>query len=260
MDPLRRVRAKLDGAKTQSESLSDEISRSVARIDKPYRLVPELDLDAGECLLRIEKVEEFPPPEWETAVGDIVHKLRSALDQLAYQLATLNQADEAALRGCEFPIFRDRDLFYSGGKGGGVYKIRALADIDREVIESLQPFDFPEHALWVLQQLSNGDKHRLGIVSADSVGLPIMQGPHFHGLRARLVRAKKLGGYEDGKVVATYAVEKTAPNPKVEVHFRPTIAVTIDEGIGRPPSHIGQVIPKLLSAVEKIVATFAIRF
>jgi hypothetical protein len=260
VDPLERVRGKVNRAQEHAQSLSNDISAAVRGPDNPYRLVPELDLDAGKCSLRVEKVAEFPRPQWETVVGEIVHNLRSALDQLAYQLALLNRADDDALRGCEFPIFVDRDRFNGGSKGSGVYKMRALATRDQHIIESVQPFDFPEHPLWVLQQMSNSDKHRLGVSFADTIGLPVTIGPRFIDLDASMERWEPLGSYEDGQVIQIFKVVRTGLNPRVEVKFRPTISVTVDEGIGRTPSHIGQVVPKLLRIVDQIVETFALRF
>jgi hypothetical protein len=62
------------------------------------------------------------------------------------------------------PIFVDEDQFNSGSRRGGLYKICGIAEDAQEAIRSLQPYlhgDAAEsQSLWLLQQMSNIDKHR----------------------------------------------------------------------------------------------------
>ncbi len=175
---LAVVYEKLTGAKRHSETLDKRIRADLyGESDKLYRLIPEFNHDETECSLRVKKVADPPFAEWDAILGDVIHNLRSALDRLAYQLAILNAPSEDPPPGTEFPIFLDQEKFRAKGKGSGAYKVRGIAPHVRDRIESLQPYDAPERPLWVLQQLSNGDKHRLGAVPVTEVGIPIMEGP-----------------------------------------------------------------------------------
>jgi hypothetical protein len=110
-----------------------------------------------------------PGPEFGALIGDCVHCLRSALDQLAYQLA-LSHTDplpESWAKSSAFPIFETGPLFRGEKKGrrGAAHKMRGMSPSTRRTIERLQPYHRKTnpllHALWQLEELSNLDKHRL---------------------------------------------------------------------------------------------------
>jgi hypothetical protein len=133
-------------------------------------------------------------------IGDVLHNLRSALDNLAYALAgsyTKPLPPEYALAS-EFPIFGDRDKSGAIGVGhGNFHKVRrdgspapgsGLAKIQgwhpnaQTIVEGLQPYKkgnlFESEPLWILHELDRIDKHRLlhtavaGIASASLFGNP----------------------------------------------------------------------------------------
>src|SRR4051794_31335886 len=66
------------------------------------RLRGEPNSQRTKYVFRIEAVEDFPRIEWGIMIGDAVHCLRSALDQLVYGLAS-----ETSLR-TQFPVCRTR--------------------------------------------------------------------------------------------------------------------------------------------------------
>ncbi len=170
-------RLKLNRAKRHFDLLNGEIS---AFLDlEPFGAVfgkpgPEA---AVIPILGIVKVE--PSLEWPVIVGDCVHNLRSGLDHLAWELAGVQGR---AQPGTEFPVFLDRDKYWrmSGGRparGSGLHKVRGMNQHIQEVIEGLQPYNRSDgppdlHPLWLLQQLSNEDKHKalsvIGTVMEDS--------------------------------------------------------------------------------------------
>lgn len=51
-----------------------------------YRITKEQDFYADEVVVYGEVVREPPMTDWGVVIGDIVHNLRSALDQLVWQL------------------------------------------------------------------------------------------------------------------------------------------------------------------------------
>jgi hypothetical protein len=110
-------------------------------------------------------------PEWGVQIGEIAHNLRSALDGLVYQLAYLRTTPKAPER-TQFPIFRSRHdrktvkgRQINGFHPGSDRHIRLLAPIHQTRLERLQPYrrgrGGGKNPLWLLNELSNSDKHRL---------------------------------------------------------------------------------------------------
>lgn len=99
-----------------------------------------------------------PPPRLSILVGDVVHNARSAIDHLAWALVRFNRRTPS--RKCSFPICDDEDAFNERG-------VKIIAGVGRRaesIIRGLQPYqlkaDAHGHPLWLLQYLSNADKHR----------------------------------------------------------------------------------------------------
>ena len=114
------------------------------------------DIEEGCHILRFEYRQ--PPLEIPLLVGEFAYSLRSSLDNLAWQIALLNEPSPS--RETAFPIHHDRE------KGSEKRFRRVTWDMPCgaiEVIKSLQPYnrgdDFSTHPLWRLNKLSNIDKH-----------------------------------------------------------------------------------------------------
>lgn len=116
------------------------------------------------------RIEVAQPPNhlwWGAIVGDIAHNLRSALDQLVWQLVLLTGRQAPGSKH-QFPIaLREVDYLGPAGTQRGM-RNRMLAGIDDEhlaVIDRVQPFRMGDsaeaHSLAHLQWLSNVDKHRV---------------------------------------------------------------------------------------------------
>lgn len=121
------------------------------------------------------KVTATRPPAdpFGLIIGDCVQNMRSALDQLAFTLAsayTIPLPDDIA-QDSQFPIFGDEDRKGRPGAGPRLFSsnrgrmIRGIDPAAQTIIEGLQPYhrgqDFRTHPLWILRELSNIDKHRL---------------------------------------------------------------------------------------------------
>ena len=153
---------RLDRALYHMESLEAEVEAWLA--DVPYRTWTGLDVDTNYELLWVE-VTKQPPAELSLIVGDCVHNLRAALDNLVLELA-VSWNDGGVPRGVErnsaFPIFSD-------GSDANLRRLdnmlRGIRPGAKEIIRSNQPYTRPDiataHPLWWLRQLSNIDKHRL---------------------------------------------------------------------------------------------------
>ena len=130
---------------------------------RPYRVYGELDPERRNKLIKVE-IFRAPPPELGLLIGDCLHNMRSALDNLVYDLAIAHRGfplSKSIAKGSQFPIFKDRDQFM----GKGMNQIRGIHPDAKAIIESLQPYHrgekFAFHRLWMLRELSNADKHRL---------------------------------------------------------------------------------------------------
>jgi len=131
--------------------------------EHPYRVYAELDAERRNKLIKVE-VFRNPPPELGLLIGDCLHNMRSALDNLVYDLAIAHRGSplsKSIARNSQFPIFKDCGDFMRTGMD----QIRGIHPDAKAVIKGLQPYHrgdkFAYHRLWMLRELSNADKHRL---------------------------------------------------------------------------------------------------
>lgn len=148
--------AKTAWAKNKLDSLKKIIDEYLA--SEPYAITKADDIENSRHIIRLElKPVPFRPP---LVLGDFAYALRSALDQLAWQLALLTTADPG--RKTCFPIHHGKDT-----KSEAIFR-EIVWDIPCEAIEQirlLQPYTrgdrFKEHPLWQLNYICNLDKHRI---------------------------------------------------------------------------------------------------
>ncbi len=150
---------------------------------RPYRLTYDFDLKTNEKLL-IAELTQAVPPSFALTIGDFLHNLRSALDNLVYELAVayldIGPLPEDRARRLEFPIFGDKVMTdYECRK-----KIGCIHPEAQAFIKELQPYQRGRggrrNLLWTLHELSAKDKHRfphLGVVSAEAVTLAVSVRP-----------------------------------------------------------------------------------
>jgi hypothetical protein len=158
------VAAKLRRAQTHFEGLRVEVDAFLNAEPPPYRIVTADDPHSGDRIYRMEIVQAPPAIDWAVVVGDVIHNLRSGLDHLAHVLCRANVPTKEPPSGTEFPIFVDEERFNSANRGGGLYKIRGMTEDAQEAIRQFQPYLHGDAAksqsLWLLQEMSNIDKHR----------------------------------------------------------------------------------------------------
>jgi hypothetical protein len=170
-DALNGVALKLGRFKEHHEAFEEAMD--AFRHSRPYRLVSEIKADGFVHEWRAVDVKQ-PSLHVGVVIGDAIHNLRSCLDHLAWQLAMLTMLDgNQPPRSTEFPIFKDRADYFAKDadgnprRGSGLYKVRHISEAAQAIIEQLQPFQRPSpegvrvHPLWLLQELSNQDKHRV---------------------------------------------------------------------------------------------------
>jgi hypothetical protein len=168
-EALASIFAKLDRAGSHLTDLQQAV-KEFGESDF-YEVGTDLP-EKGRILSRAVNVKR-PGPELGAMIGDVVHTVRSALDQLVFQLATAESGrlPEGIAKSSAFPIFKTGPRYrgeagrgHGKGRGAG-YKIQGLSRPVRASIERLQPYHRRKHpllwALWQLEELSNIDKHRL---------------------------------------------------------------------------------------------------
>jgi hypothetical protein len=180
MEPTSAWQVKRHRAEEHRAELQSTVSDYLAR---GYRIAAESNATSNETYYRLHVLEPIPA-RISAIIGDVLHNLRSALDCLSLELARrhlgrdLNLSEE---RGAQFPIsksHKDFDTFFNRPGRADLFSRR-----ERMAMQSTQPgwvFDLAaqsgiqsgnrdeevEHdSLWLLQQLSNADKHRRVLVT-----------------------------------------------------------------------------------------------
>ena len=189
MGPLDGFISKLNRADQHLRDIRDAI-RDYVESDF-YETATELDR-RGRLVGRARNVKQ-PGPELSVLIGDAVHNFRSGLDHLAFQLATAytDPLPERFAKTCAFPIFRTGPEF-RGDKGGSgaSRKMRGMSRAARACIQRLQPYHRRKHPglwlLWMLEELSNIDKHRLLHLTG---AVPMGMSFHIEGTSVQRVEA-----------------------------------------------------------------------
>jgi hypothetical protein len=162
---IRSVELKLVRADSQARYVADLIGAWTSR--NPIGVRSELrDGRLGFRLIVNEFSEQPPVDEWGLLVGECVHNLRSALDNLAYSLARLKCDPPTRPGTIAFPIYRDKAQFEKKGRRN----LDQLPDSAADLIEKIQPFQRDgspaagtpqDDPLALLQSINNADKHRI---------------------------------------------------------------------------------------------------
>ncbi len=159
---LTGPRVKIERACEHARALEAEIEPVLNGERHRIQLSAEFDPDSGYHIFRIAKI----PHEWRSRLavmlGDIVHNLRSALDQIAWQLV-INHSGRPTTPGAakriKFPIETDRQRL---ARTDTFIKV---SPADQTIIERVQSYNGSGNpklvGLMVLERLSNQDKHRV---------------------------------------------------------------------------------------------------
>jgi hypothetical protein len=158
-DPLEGCRARIERAKEHLQHLRSE-HRAFMELD-PYGLASYTNPAADEFLY-LARVSREPPVRWGVMAGEIVHHLRAALDNLAWQLVLDGGGTlKKGAGGTGFPISRTAKDFKTNGRT----KVKGATKEVRTSIENIQPYQGRDsadgHLLWVLHQLDIRDKHHV---------------------------------------------------------------------------------------------------
>lgn len=150
--------------------------------DKPWADVREPNTDGTLITHKIKFTKEFPE-ELEHLVFEIAGSLRAALDQAGYAAAVVNGT--ANPKCAYFPIAADAAKLETDVIGRGRCK-----DLPVEVLDhfrSFQPYKAGNLALWAINEVANGGKHRFlapfpAVLSNTRMQINIKRASHFEGL------------------------------------------------------------------------------
>ncbi|RWN24372.1 hypothetical protein [Mesorhizobium sp.] len=149
-DPLLGPKLKIERAKRH---VSDFETAMKAFFESgPYELVADIDPKTGEEVFRV-RVHQCVPDEFSIITGDIVHNLRSALDQMICGLVRANRKQVSGGNG--FPIMGSAKRLEEAAVG----KLKNISVKADRFIRRLKPYKGGNNALWMLAELDNMDKH-----------------------------------------------------------------------------------------------------
>lgn len=130
-------------------------------------ITPTPEYGRGVLTVYVSVAAQPPPDPISLLVGEVLHNLRSGLDNLAFALANAftKPLPEAIAKRSEFPIFGNVAAYGSGVASSGVAKVQGWDPRAQTVVEGLQPYkrgdDFASDPLWILHELDRINKHRL---------------------------------------------------------------------------------------------------
>lgn len=151
------ILARLRRSDELRENLMTEIG--VFTESKLHRVEYEQDATGLEHRWRMFFDPKPDPLRWGIMVGEVAHNWRAALDNRVWDLVTA--CGNKPTKSNEFPIFQDPEKY----REQAPRKLAGLSEAIKAEIEDSQPFgsagDDLHHALWVLHELNNIDKHRV---------------------------------------------------------------------------------------------------
>lgn len=155
--PLADACRKVERAKRHLDEINDMFAEWHS-LD-PYRFVRDDDTNEGFHQFHVE-VSDPLPDQLGIAIGEFAHQLRTALNQVIWQLSLLT-SDSPKTTTTEFPIFWE---FKSDDIRKRLRHVSKDTDA-RTIIRGLQPYHRGEDAkadlLWGLQQLNVVDKYQI---------------------------------------------------------------------------------------------------
>ncbi|MBA4115207.1 MAG: hypothetical protein H0X71_01960 [Rubrobacter sp.] len=163
-------------------------------------------------------------------IGDCLHNLRAALDNLVYELLVARHGDPPPDKfavSSEFPIFSDRPMILRQHQR----KIGGIDPAAQTIIEGLQPYqrgnDFGSHPLWLLHNLSNIDKHRVPHVAL--LTIPSAFAYFVNSETDTPVGTSNIewfvGLIENSAVIARYEPDPDYPDAEMKVNFTPIFGI-----------------------------------
>ena len=249
--PLADARAKMLWADRHADALYREVRAFVGR--KSARIAHDIEPETGDHVFWMNLAEEPPLGEWGLILGDVLHNLHSALDALAWQLASIGlgrEPTEKEAPGISFPIRKRPEDFASAS-------LEHFTSTHRGMLGEVQPYKRGHEALWTLRQLSNRDKHR--------IILPTYLMHEDFKLTVSVVRDCEIvsvthtppGPFKDGRELARVKVAIAGPELETEGHAKLSGYIALSDGtrLQHLIDRIGKEVRRILSDFEPTVSS-----
>ncbi len=115
----------------------------------------ELDsFGISEGSVRLPHLDDLVPHKAQAIAGEIIHDLRSALDNLIYEVSRRNN-NNVEVEQTQFVIASDEESYRNQQ-----WRLRKLIEKQKNKVESIQPYNNEDKWASLLSDLSNRDKHR----------------------------------------------------------------------------------------------------
>ena len=115
----------------------------------------ELDsIGISEGSVRLPHDDDLVPHEAQAIAGEIIHDLRSALDNLIYEVSRRNNTN-VEVEQTQFVVSGDEESYRNQQR-----RLRGLTEEQQRKVESIQPYNTEDKWASLLSDLSNRDKHR----------------------------------------------------------------------------------------------------
>ena len=206
-----------------------ELNRNLERFlqSSPYSIISQFDPELPGYRLW-GKVHRQLRQEWTALLGDAIHNLRAALDNIAWDLAGHPINDNLI----EFPIF-DTEYKFEHNRINGTRKMRGMSTAVQDIIIGLQPYKSPHgktpdlEPLWLVQRLDIEDKHhRLNLVGAtSSTATSSLTAP---GLPDMAYTSRRWQPFEDGQELEPLRNFFSSSDPNSRHNVIGTFDVSLD--------------------------------
>jgi hypothetical protein len=246
---------KLRWAKHHTKLLHDEIDGHLDTYTVRSKLYQ------GDSIVVVTLVVPGERHPWELILGDAIYNFRSSLDQLAFALVPPESMTREIETTSAFPISRSDDHFARIS-----HRVKGVPEQARTVIEGLQPHkrqaDYRDDPLWILEELSNIDKHRTlhtTILGIEGAALQVTEVRDL--VIAETIEFTFPDGLVNGAELARIPVVQTGPHPYVNVEMDAEFAVTFDErATVAPDEHVLGVLVAIAEDIETVVFPSLERF
>jgi hypothetical protein len=162
--------AKLERAKEHIVNLESAWDRFLG--DDGYPIESKDDPNTGNRTFYVGNVKPIPA-DIPLIAGDAIHNLRSALDHLAYELASICTGGSGPFSELYFPTGKDAASFSENLSRASEYKTKATGVVKRlrddaiKAIRDIEPYGGGKGEIfWQLHKLDIIDKHHLLVTVA----------------------------------------------------------------------------------------------
>lgn len=236
-DPFDSAWLKWAQAVVNAEVLERSINDLAGQGELQMRLGLMQEYDAKRhCIILTVGPRETPavfPIHLGLLLGDIVHNYRSSLDHLAwalYKRGRTPKLSEKLERLVYFPLADTRLKF----NGSLKTKLPGVRRADIAIVRRYQPYktgkrNVYRHALTILDELANADKHR---VIQPIQGVPERALYRFVSqtdcVVTRISPRTRRTALKPGAELARFYVRKTGPEPQIDVKPQFTVDPTVN--------------------------------